>query len=131
MIIEDYEGPFSKRMEKLENLLGEQNDLILVGSSFGGLMASVYTCRHEDRVKKLILLAPALHLEFYRPYRNHPLDIPVVVFHGLRDTIVPLEDVRNIAEQRYRNCEFNAVDDDHVLQDTFASIKWDFLLDLT
>jgi pimeloyl-ACP methyl ester carboxylesterase len=63
MIIEDYFGSFSERMEKLEGLLAGKDPLVLVGSSYGGLMAVVYACLHQERVKKLILLAPALHLE--------------------------------------------------------------------
>ena len=58
---------FPERMEKLEGLLAGKNELVLVGSSYGGLMAAVYACLHEERVKKLILLAPALHLEPYNP----------------------------------------------------------------
>ncbi|MBI4766235.1 MAG: alpha/beta hydrolase [Deltaproteobacteria bacterium] len=52
MIIEDYLGSFSQRMEKLEGLLAGKSHLILVGSSYGGLMAAVYACLHEERIKK-------------------------------------------------------------------------------
>jgi len=38
MIIEDYTGDFSTRMRKLNRLLSGKNDLIIVGSSYGGLM---------------------------------------------------------------------------------------------
>jgi pimeloyl-ACP methyl ester carboxylesterase len=40
MIIEDYTGDFAARMSKLDGLLSGKNDLILVGSSYGGLMAA-------------------------------------------------------------------------------------------
>jgi pimeloyl-ACP methyl ester carboxylesterase len=130
MIIEDFFGSFPERMEKLESLLAEKNDLILVGSSFGGLMAAVYTCLHEEKVKKLVLLAPALHLEPYAPYLNKILPIPIVIYHGLQDDVVPLEAVRTIAERLYVNHEFNAVEDDHSLHSTFATYDWDELLNL-
>jgi len=128
MILEDFSGPFPQRMQKLEGLLEGKNDLILVGSSYGGLMAAVYACLHEDRVKKLILLAPALHLEPYRPYLNKKLHMPIVIFHGIRDDVVPLETVRQIAGQLFVNHIFNAVDDDHSLHNTFAALPWDALL---
>ncbi len=128
MIIEDFEGSFDQRMEKLDHLLAEKTDLVLVGSSYGGLMAAVYACRNEARVRKLVLLAPALHLDPYQPYLGKTLRIPVIIFHGLRDEVVPIESVRQISGRLYANCEFNALDDDHVLHNTFASLDWDTLL---
>ncbi len=128
MIIEDFFGSFSQRMEKLEGLLAGKKPLILVGSSFGGLMAAVYACLHEERVQKLILLAPALHLEPYEPYENKKLHMPIVIFHGLQDAVVPLAAVRSLAERLFVNHTFNAVEDDHSLHNTFAFLKWDTLL---
>ena len=89
MIIEDYVGSFAQRMEKLEGILAGRDHLILVGSSYGGLMAAVYACLHEDRVKKLILLAPALNLDSYQPCRKKKLYLPVTLFHGRQDEVVP------------------------------------------
>jgi pimeloyl-ACP methyl ester carboxylesterase len=128
MIIEDFDGPFAQRMEKLERLLVKNDDLILVGSSYGGLMAAVYACLHEERVKKLILLAPALHLEPFQPYLDKKLKIPIALFHGLQDEVVPLEAVRTIAEKSFANHTFTALDDDHSLHRTFASLDWGTLL---
>jgi predicted esterase len=93
-------------------------------------MAAVYACLHEERVKKLVLLAPALHLDSYDPYLNKNLSMPIVIFHGLRDDVVPLAAVRTIAEQLFANHTFNAVDDDHSLHETFAALDWDALLGL-
>jgi pimeloyl-ACP methyl ester carboxylesterase len=130
MIIEDFFGSFAQRMGKLEGLLAGKNDLLLIGSSYGGLMAAVYACLHEERVKKLILLAPALHLEPYKPYLNKKLRMPIVIFHGLRDDVVPLASVRTIAERLFGNHTFNPLEDDHSLHDTFAALEWDALLSL-
>ena len=131
MIIEDFGGPFKERMEKLESLLAGRNGLILVGSSYGGLMAAVYACLHEERVTRLILLAPALHLDPYKPYLDHKLRIPVALFHGLRDDVVPFEAVRAIADRLFENHAWNLLDDDHALHDTFATLPWDTLLERT
>jgi len=51
MLIDDYEGTLEERMEKLERNLAPYQDLILVGSSYGGLMASIYACQHPEAVK--------------------------------------------------------------------------------
>lgn len=128
MIIEDFTGPFDARMEKLERLLQDRDSLILVGSSYGGLMATVYACRHEERVKRLILLAPAIHLEPIEPYRNRRLTVPVSIFHGANDDVVPLEEVRPIAAELFTNHELHVVDDDHRLSATFEKMAWDSLL---
>ena len=66
MIVEDYPGTFRERMEKLTALLKDRDNLIVVGSSYGGLMAAVYACENEKRMRKLILLAPALNLEEFQ-----------------------------------------------------------------
>jgi pimeloyl-ACP methyl ester carboxylesterase len=128
MILEDFTGTFSQRMEKLEGLLAGKNPLILVGSSFGGLMAAVYACRHQESVAELILLAPALHVGHYAPYGNKKLHVPITIYHGLHDEVVPIEAIRSIAQELYSDHRFYAVDDDHSLHATFASLNWDDLL---
>jgi predicted esterase len=128
MVMEDYSGLFHQRMEQLETFLAGRNNLILVGSSFGGLMAASYASLHEECVKKLVLLAPALHLDVFIPYANRKLLIPVDIFHGLRDDVVPLAAVRKISEQVYTNCTFTVLEDDHSLHDTFPLLEWDNLL---
>lgn len=128
MIVEDYFGPFRERMSKLENDLRGKENLILIGSSFGGLMAAVFACLHEPRVLRLILLAPALHLQFYDPYRDRRLRTPTTIYHGLQDDVVPLDAVRKTAENLYPNHAFHAVEDDHSLHRTFRCLDWDSLL---
>ncbi len=128
MIIEDYFGSFQERMEKLEGILAGKGDLILVGSSFGGLMAAVFACLHEERIHKLILLAPALHLESYKSYQDKKLLIPITIVHGRQDSVVPLNAIRDIAEKVYVNHVFHAVEDDHYLHKTFPALDWDYLV---
>jgi predicted esterase len=130
MIIEDFDGPFAQRMEKLEELLAGKNGLLVVGSSFGGLMAAAYACLHEERVAKLVLLAPALHLEPFRPHLEKVLRMPVAIFHGLHDSVVPLDAVQMIAKRSFANHTFTLLDDDHPLHETFATLNWNALLTL-
>jgi pimeloyl-ACP methyl ester carboxylesterase len=129
MIIEDYPGTFEKRMLKLNKVLSDKKDLILVGSSYGGLMASVFTCTNEERVAKLILLAPALNLEEFDPYLNKKSNVPVVVYHGKNDDVVPVAPVQGIARNVFLNITYHVIDDDHSLHSNFPTLDWDMLLD--
>jgi len=45
-------------IEKIRQVLGDDK-LILIGHSFGGFLASLYASEYPDRVKALILVAPA------------------------------------------------------------------------
>ena len=60
--IPDFTGSFQERMDYLYPILGNEKDWTIIGSSFGGLMGSVFTCKHPEQVRKLVLLAPALVL---------------------------------------------------------------------
>ncbi|MDI6777459.1 MAG: alpha/beta fold hydrolase [Syntrophales bacterium] len=128
MIIEDFVGPLEQRMAKLNKILADKTDLILVGSSYGGTMATIYACNNEKKVKKLILLAPALNLTEFKPYLSNRLVIPVMVYHGLHDDVVPPGPVQDIARMLFANLTFHTVEDDHFLQKIFNTLDWDDLL---
>lgn len=128
MIIEDYTGDFETRMVKLRRLLADIADLIIVGSSYGGLMAAQYAIENEDRVKKIILLAPALNLSEFSPPAHKKLQIPVIIYHGTGDDIVDPYIVKTIAQKYFSNLEHHFVDDDHPLRKTFPLINWKELL---
>jgi len=128
MIIEDYIGDFDNRMKKLAGLLAAKNNLILVGSSYGGLMAAQFALQNENRVRKIILLAPALNLPEFSPNAHQQLYFPVVIYHGTNDNIVDPYAVKNIAGKIFHQLEHHLVDDDHSLQITFRSLDWKKLL---
>ena len=128
MIIRDFQGSLGDRMKVLNRVIAERKDLILVGSSFGGLMASIFTCNHPKRVNKLILLAPALNMDDFKPYLGFKLNVPATIFHGESDEIVPMATVRAISEKIFLNLKFNVLDDDHPLSRRFESLDWDNLL---
>ena len=130
MLVEDYEGSFAARMEKLCGLLAGKEELILVGSSYGGLMAAVYAFDYQERVKKMILLAPALMLPEFDPYLGTRLSLPVELYHGRQDDIVPPALIKKIAAAAYDNLTYHEVDDDHSLHATFAHMPWDSLLEV-
>jgi alpha/beta superfamily hydrolase len=128
MIIEDYVGDFTTRMNKLDNLLAGANNLIIVGSSYGGLMAVQYTMEKENRGKKLILLAPAFNLSEFTSNLNKQLMIPVIIYHGTNDDVVNPQVVKDIAIKCFSNLEHHFVEDDHPLHKTFSALDWKKLL---
>jgi alpha-beta hydrolase superfamily lysophospholipase len=129
MIIEDYIGDFQTRMDKLTRLLEGKNNLILVGSSYGGLMAARFALDHESRVSKLILIAPALTLEGFEVAASKPLGIPVVLYHGINDDIVNPAAVKAIAEKAFSRLTHHLVEDDHALNQIFPRLDWPELLE--
>ncbi len=128
MIIPDFQGSLQERMSRLEEVLGGKSGLILVGSSFGGLMAAIYAMANESSVERMILLAPAIHALEDVPYALKTLSIPVAVYHGVQDEVIPLEEVRAVSERFFQDLEFHELQDDHSLHRTFRSLDWDRLL---
>ena len=61
MIIPTFTGDLQERMKQLNGVLSGKKKLRLVGSSFGGLMASLFAMENQTFVDKMVLLAPALH----------------------------------------------------------------------
>jgi len=124
MLTPDFEGSLEARMDQLANILSDQSGWIIIGSSLGGLMAAMFTCQHPEQVKKLILLAPALIWPDFAQNPPPPVSVPVVVYHGRADTIIPLDSVRPLAEKIFPNLTFHVVDDDHGLRKTVQAIDW-------
>ena len=128
MIIPNFSGELEKRMEKLNGLLENKNRIRLVGSSFGGLMASIFAMENEAKADRLILLAPALNLMEFTACNQNKISVPVSIFHGNKDEIIPLGGVQKVAQEVFSNLDFNVVDDDHFLHNTFKTLAWERLL---
>jgi len=112
MRLDDFSGPLETRMTRLADGLAGRANLILVGSSYGGLMAALFACGNPSRVRRLILLAPALDHADFTPWYASPLRIPVFLYHGRFDTVVPPEPTRQIAAQLFSRLESHLVDDE-------------------
>jgi alpha-beta hydrolase superfamily lysophospholipase len=130
MLTEDFKGTLEDRMDKLEKLLADKTDLILVGSSYGGLMAALYTCDHPEKVKKLVLLAPALDLTDFDRCLGRKIAIPAELFHGSGDDVVDPAPVKEKALKVFSNLRYHMVEDDHPLTATFPLMDWDTLLEI-
>jgi pimeloyl-ACP methyl ester carboxylesterase len=133
--------------------------VLLLGSSFGGRVAVHVACARPDRVRGIVLMAPAFHFERLWYTRLGPLgierwqregelrfdhlalgvemplgygsfqdarltdglprlrpDLPGLLFHGVRDEAVPLEDSHRFAEL-HPAVTLHALDSDHRLHD--------------
>lgn len=124
MLTPDFRGSLEERMQALQVILGKRTGWTLIGSSLGGLMAALFTCQHPAQVRKLVLLAPALILPEFSTVPPAPVGVPTVVYHGTRDTVVPLEPTRRLAEQVFRKLDFHVVDDEHRLFKTMQEVEW-------
>jgi len=129
LIVPDFAGPLEERMKALYPILGDKKGWTIVGSSFGGLMGAIFTCEHPDQVRKLVLLAPALMLPEFAPFLGRePVSVPTTIIHGTGDTVVPLEEVRGIAQKAFSNLTYNIVDDDHRLHVATDMLDWKAIL---
>lgn len=127
----DFTGSLEERMAQLMPIVGDRAGWAIIGSSFGGLMATLFARRHPQQVRKLVLLAPALALSEHTLDPHPVITIPTVIFHGKRDTVIPFVPLRRISEQLFENLSFNVVDDDHRLQRTVESLDWPSLVSTT
>lgn len=123
-LVPDFAGSLEQRMAQLAPLVSAGRDWVMIGSSMGGLMAALWACAHPNALRRLVLLAPAIHLPEFAAQLNEPIDVPTVVYHGRRDTVVPLAPVRAAAERAFRNLAFHEVDDDHRLHATAETLDW-------
>jgi pimeloyl-ACP methyl ester carboxylesterase len=128
MVTPNFPGPLDERMARLQAILSGKSDILMVGSSFGGLMASIFAMENEPSVRRLILLAPAINLMEFTPYRERKTLMPVHIYHGRQDEVIPISDVEEVAKKVFSTLTFHAVDDDHYLHRTFKTIDWDSLL---
>ncbi|MCP4579836.1 MAG: alpha/beta hydrolase, partial [Deltaproteobacteria bacterium] len=103
-------------------------DMRIVGSSFGGLMGALFAMENESRVKNLILLAPAIHMIRHAPVKPRKISIPVSIYHGTEDQVIPFEEVEKVADAFFTDLTFHKVQDDHFLHRTFKTIDWENLL---
>lgn len=130
MIIPNFDGPLQERMEKLDRVLSNHSRIRMVGSSLGGLMATLFAMDHPLEVERIALLAPALHmLEFVPEKKDKTVSAPAWIFHGTADALIPPALVAPIARRIFLDLHFREVEDDHMLHRIFRDIPWDAILD--
>ncbi len=129
MLRPDFTGDLSARLARLRTVAGAAGDLVLVGSSFGGLLATVFALDCPGRVRRLVLLAPALNFPDFAPYAGGSLAVPTHLVIGRDDTVTPASDVAPIARRVFTDLRLDLVADDHLLHRVFPSLDWPSLLD--
>lgn len=103
-----------ERFRVVEAALAGKQHLVLVGSSFGGLMALKFAAAHPEQVAAMVLCAPAVHRTepgWTPPALNQAM--PVRVLQGARDEVVPLAAVE--AYCAANGLPLTVVDDNHRL----------------
>jgi pimeloyl-ACP methyl ester carboxylesterase len=128
MLIPDFRGSLSERMASLKIILSGREDIIIVGSSFGGLMATLYAMGKPEAVDRLVLLAPALNFPEFSQYELKSLEMPTRIIIGRDDTVTPVKEVLPLARKIFTDLTCNEVDDDHMLAGTFRLFDWQDLL---
>ncbi|MDQ1280398.1 MAG: uncharacterized protein QG670_1661 [Thermoproteota archaeon] len=72
---------------------------ILVGKSAGGRIAVNYQFENKD-AQALVLLAPGTRSD----NRLSQIQVPILIVHGTKDNVIPLENSRKIAKL-FKNCK--------------------------
>jgi predicted esterase len=110
----DYQG-IADPTERVEKCVREceriQDQLILVGSSMGGHVATA--AAEQVGAAGLFVLAPAYYMEGYEDLTPVPPSLPICIVHGWHDDIVPVDNSIRFA----RECAatLHIVDGDHRL----------------
>ncbi|MFX0077066.1 MAG: alpha/beta fold hydrolase [Candidatus Hermodarchaeota archaeon] len=112
------------RMSQLNSILKDRKIWVIIGSSFGGLMAVLYALQNPNNVKRLILLSPYLATNLVELSSYSPIKIPVIVFHGKKDEIARFQPSRDLAHRLFTNLKFYATEDDHDLNQTVQKLNW-------
>jgi cephalosporin-C deacetylase-like acetyl esterase len=128
IIIPDFPGSLAERLTKLNAILAGQENLVLIGSSYGGMMATIFALENEGRVTKVILLAPALNFFEFAQYLGPSTSVPAILFIGRGDDICPPDSVVPRAQKVFTDLTVHQSEDDHLLKQTFRFIDWQGLL---
>lgn len=114
----DFRGMhIDERLARAEKLTEGMRDLVVVGSSYGGLLAALLYSKHPERFRTYVLLAPALLLD-EESIDRMPTD--AIVIHGRQDEIVPMAPTRAFCEPF--GIRFVEVDDEHPLHQSMELI---------
>jgi pimeloyl-ACP methyl ester carboxylesterase len=114
--IDTVEGRIQKLVSGCQNLQGE---LVLVGSSLGGFVAT--SAASFLHARGVFLMAPAFYMEGLPPLRPRVIDCPIEIVHGWRDEVVPLENSMRFA--REYGAPLHVLDDDHRLHTSVRRLK--------
>ncbi len=111
--------PLQGRYDTIERITRD-GGVLLVGSSYGGLVAALLAQHHPERFRAVVLCAPALA---WREPPNldpralvAPPGLPVTILHGLRDDVVPIGHSRAYRDRSGPGVTLVELDDGHALR---------------
>ena len=120
-------------LDERVNILNElvsKEEVVLAGSSYGGLACALVAQQQPKQIKGMLLLAPALHLpEAPNNVPENliaPENIPVIIIHSTTDDIVPISASKDYLERSKENVKLIEVDDNHVLENSIELIISEF-----
>lgn len=116
----DYSSTFDPevRVHMLAESCRKRPAQYLIGSSMGGWVAMATSATLP--VKGLFLLAPAIDIDGYPPYRLGCDSNAIEIVHGWRDSLIPVENVIRFSKEK--RCTLHLVDDEHRLKNTLPQV---------
>jgi predicted esterase YcpF (UPF0227 family) len=124
MLMPDFSGDFETRMGQLNHFLDGRQGLTLIGSSFGGLMATAFAFKNPTQATRLILLAPALNFPQAASLLTKCCSTPTRLYIGKHDTVTPPAPVVETAIRIFNDLSVIEAEDGHQLRRTFPLIPW-------
>ena len=119
------EMELADRVELLEKTI-EIGDVVLAGSSWGGLACALTAQKKPEKLKGLLLLAPAHNYPEPPNYNPNnlmaPENIPVTIIHSKTDDIVPISASKDYIKRSGNNVNLIEVEDSHVLEKSIKLI---------
>ena len=114
-----------ERVDILNELVSKE-EVVLAGSSYGGLACALVAQQQPKQVKGMLLLAPALHLP-ESPNDDPekliaPNNFPISIIHSVTDEIVPVSASKDYIKRSGNNLRLIEVEDSHVLENSFSII---------
>lgn len=128
MLRPDFTGNLAERLAKLEKIAGADEEVLFVGSSYGGVMATIFAFKYPRRVRRLVLLAPALNFPDFVLPADARIQVETHLVIGSNDQVTPPDEVVPVARQVFTDLRLSVVDDDHLLRKTFPGLDWPSLL---
>ncbi len=126
--IPDFAGSLAERMKRLHAVLDGRQNIRLIGSSFGGLMATIFAMDNSEVVERIVLLAPALNFSEFKGSPIKRITIPAWMIIGSHDMVTPAAKVVPAAGRIFADLHYQEVDDDHMLARTFRTLDWKTML---
>ena len=111
-----------ERVKLLESVTENMENIVVIGSSYGGLTATIVMQRHPNRFKGAVLCAPALNVQEEPALHPERLviapEIPCLILHGIQDDVVPIDVSRALVDRSGPHVRLNELNDGHRLKDS-------------